>query len=47
MSEEEFDKMLLDLFNKGLINVEYDDNLEVVISLTEDGEAVVRNAEDK
>ena len=47
MSEEEFDEMLLDLFNKGLINVEYDDNLEVVISLTEDGEAVVRNAEDK
>ena len=36
------DQTLLDLFNAGLANVEYDENLEATISLTEDGEEALK-----
>ena len=36
------DQTLLDLFEAGLANVEYDENLEATISLTEDGEEALK-----
>lgn len=36
------DQTLLDLFNAGLANVEYDENLEATISLTEEGEEALK-----
>jgi hypothetical protein len=35
--EEYVDKTLLDLYNKGLLEVEYDENLEATIKLNEEG----------
>jgi hypothetical protein len=40
---EDVDKTLLDLFEAGLANVEYDENLEATISITEKGEEILKN----
>ena len=36
---EEMDEELLQLFEEGIMNIEYDENLEVMFSLTEKGRA--------
>jgi hypothetical protein len=36
------DSQLLDLYEKGLLSVEYDENLEASISLTEDGYRIAK-----
>jgi hypothetical protein len=36
------DKALLDLFNKNLINVEYNENLEATISYTPEAESLLK-----
>jgi DNA-binding HxlR family transcriptional regulator len=41
MTPEELDESLISLFNKGLINVEYDENLEPRFSVTPLGKSVV------
>jgi DNA-binding MarR family transcriptional regulator len=38
---EEVEQTMLDLYEKGLVNIEYDENLKVLYSLTEEGERVV------
>lgn len=39
---EDVDQTLLKLFEAGLANVEYDENLEATISLTEEGEKILK-----
>jgi hypothetical protein len=40
---EDVDQTLLELFEAGLANVEYDENLEATISLTEEGEQILKH----
>ena len=40
---EDVDNTLLELFEAGLANVEYDENLEATISLTEEGEQALKS----
>lgn len=39
---DDVDNTLLDLFEAGLANVEYDENLEATISLSEEGEKALK-----
>lgn len=41
MNEEELNESLIELLKKGLITVEYTDDLEAVFSITKRGEHVV------
>jgi hypothetical protein len=36
------DKMMIDLFEKGLLNISYDENLNAYIELTEEGRFIAR-----
>jgi predicted transcriptional regulator len=40
---EEVEETMLDLYEQGLVRVEYDENLRALYSLTEEGEAVVNS----
>jgi hypothetical protein len=40
--EQHVDEVLLGLFEEGLLNVSYDENLEAHIELTEEGKAVAK-----
>jgi len=39
---EELDKIFLELFDKGLVNITYNENLEAEFELTEEGRSVAR-----
>jgi DNA-binding MarR family transcriptional regulator len=38
---QEVEQTMLDLYERGLVKIEYDENLKVMYSLTEEGERVV------
>jgi DNA-binding PadR family transcriptional regulator len=40
--EEYVDKSLMDLYEKGLVNVSYDENLEATLELTEEGKKIAK-----
>jgi DNA-binding PadR family transcriptional regulator len=40
--EEYVDKSLMDLYEKGLVNVSYDENLEATLELTEEGKEIAK-----
>lgn len=40
--EEYVDKSLMDLYEKGLVNVSYDENLEATLELTEEGKQIAK-----
>jgi hypothetical protein len=40
---EEVEKTMLDLYQQGLVNIEYDENLNAMYSLTEEGQKFVDN----
>jgi DNA-binding PadR family transcriptional regulator len=44
MTEAEFDDSLASLLSKGLIKVEYNENLEAMVSITPLGEEVLKEA---
>ena len=41
MTKEELDEALLELINKGLIDVEYNENLEAIFKITDSGREVI------
>ena len=40
--EEYVDKSLMDLYEKGLVNVSYNENLEATLELTEEGKKIAK-----
>ena len=46
MEEEELDEALVNLLAEGLINVECDESLQAMISLTEKGERYIQAIKD-
>ena len=44
MTEDELDETLANLLSKGLISVEYNENLEAIINITPLGKAVLKEA---
>ena len=45
MEEEELTEALLGLIDKGLVTVEYDENLTAVFSITEEGKLAVEQSD--
>ena len=40
--QQHVDRSLIELYNRGLINVEYDENLEAIISMTDEGKLLAK-----